>query len=63
MVGPNDAKTAGRGQTGPGGAAAGGAGGGRGEGGDDQEHQAKYLVRTDEHFGDDRMVAPPVIGE
>ena len=40
-----------------------GAGGGKGEGGEDQEHQSKYLVPTDEHFNDQRMVAPPVIGE
>jgi hypothetical protein len=40
-----------------------GAGGGKGEGGEDQEHQSKYLVPTDDHFNDQRMVAPPVIGE
>ena len=61
-VGLNDAK-AGRGQTEPTGAAVGGAPGGRGDGGEDLEHEAKYLVPTDEHFGEDRrMVAPPVIG-
>ena len=42
---------------------AGGAHGPKGEGEDDIEHKAAdYLVETDDVFGDDRMVAPPVIG-
>ncbi|MFD5828982.1 PPE domain-containing protein [Lentzea sp. NPDC060358] len=42
---------------------AGGAHGQRGEGEDDIEHKAAdYLVETGDVFGDDRMVAPPVIG-
>jgi len=42
---------------------AGGAQGQKGEGEDDLEHKAAdYLVETDDVFGDDRMVAPPVIG-
>ncbi len=58
----------GAGAAGKGGAAgagmgAGGAPGARGEGEDDIEHKAAdYLVETDDVFGDDRMVAPPVIG-
>ncbi|TCO65007.1 PPE domain-containing protein [Actinocrispum wychmicini] len=41
-----------------------GAGGGRGQGEDDEEHETpSYLVETEDVFGDDRMVAPPVIGE
>ncbi|MFT7835048.1 PPE domain-containing protein [Saccharothrix sp. BKS2] len=52
----------------PGGAGAGMAGGAAGarpgEGEEDQEHKlADYLVETDDVFGDDRLVAPPVIGE
>jgi hypothetical protein len=53
---------------GKGGAAGGGMGGGgahgqKGEGEDDIEHKAAdYLVETDDVFGDERMVAPPVIG-
>lgn len=39
-----------------------GAGAGRGEGADDLEHTTKYAEPNDEAFGDDRMVAPPVIG-
>jgi hypothetical protein len=39
-----------------------GARGGNGE--DDIEHKAAdYLVETNDVFGDDRLVAPPVIGE
>ncbi|MFE2753673.1 hypothetical protein ACFXGA_16930, partial [Actinosynnema sp. NPDC059335] len=39
-----------------------GAHGGNGE--DDIEHKAAdYLVETNDVFGDDRLVAPPVIGE
>ncbi|SDL66839.1 PPE family protein [Lentzea albidocapillata subsp. violacea] len=55
---------AGAGKAGAAGAAAGGgAPGQRGEGEDDIEHKAAdYLVETDDVFGDDRMVAPPVIG-
>ncbi|WP_267936182.1 PPE domain-containing protein [Saccharothrix sp. S26] len=35
-----------------------------GEGEDDLEHKAAdYLVETNDVFGDDRLVAPPVIGE
>lgn len=42
---------------------AGGAQGQKGEGEDDLEHKAAdYLVEADDVFGDDRMVAPPVIG-
>lgn len=52
----------GRGAAGAGGMA-GGAGAGRGEGADDLEHTSKYVEANDEAFGDDRMVAPPVIGE
>lgn len=51
---------------GMGGGMMGGAGGGRGgQGGDDDEHQAKYLVQEDgnELFGTDELTAPPVIGE
>ncbi|GAA1345073.1 hypothetical protein GCM10009660_35700 [Catellatospora bangladeshensis] len=41
-----------------------GAGHGAGQGEDDVEHKtADYLVETDDVFGDDRLVAPPVIGE
>jgi hypothetical protein len=49
----------------PGQGGAGGAAGGRGgEGEDDIEHKAAdYLVETDDVFGDERLVAPPVIGE
>lgn len=56
----------GAGAAGKGGAAGAGAGGGhgqKGEGEEDLEHKtADYLVETDDVFGDDRMVAPPVIG-
>jgi len=52
-----------RGAAGAAGAGGMGAGGAKGEGGDDQEHKAKFLIPTDEHFDDSRMVAPPVIGE
>ncbi|MFI6098610.1 PPE domain-containing protein [Lentzea sp. NPDC051213] len=46
-----------------GGMGAGGAQGQKGEGEDDIEHKAAdYLVETDDVFGDERMVAPPVIG-
>ncbi|MEV4311783.1 PPE domain-containing protein [Actinocrispum sp. NPDC049592] len=38
--------------------------GGRGQGEDDDEHETpSYLLETEDVFGDDRMVAPPVIGE
>lgn len=55
------------GAAGKGGAAGAGVGGGapgaKGEGEDDIEHKAAdYLVETDDVFGDERMVAPPVIG-
>ncbi|MFI9006927.1 PPE domain-containing protein [Actinosynnema sp. NPDC053489] len=44
--------------------AAGAAGARGGEGEDDLEHKAAdYLVETNDVFGDDRLVAPPVIGE
>ncbi|MEV6240031.1 PPE domain-containing protein [Lentzea sp. NPDC051838] len=44
-------------------AGAGGAHGQKGEGEEDLEHKAAdYLVETDDVFGDERMVAPPVIG-
>ncbi|MFD1048016.1 hypothetical protein ACFQ1S_21985 [Kibdelosporangium lantanae] len=37
---------------------------GQGEGEDDQEHETpSYLLETEDVFGDERMVAPPVIGE
>lgn len=58
----------GAGAAGKGGAAgagmgAGGAHGQKGEGEEDLEHKsADYLVETDDVFGDERMVAPPVIG-
>jgi hypothetical protein len=50
---------------GRGGAGGQGAGAGaRGEGEDDQEHETpSYLLETEDVFGDERMVAPPVIGE
>ncbi|MGW4113130.1 hypothetical protein ACWEFJ_19855 [Actinosynnema sp. NPDC004786] len=32
-------------------------------GAEDQEHQTKYLIPTDEYFDDTRMVAPETIGE
>ena len=60
--GPGAAGAAG----GRGGAGAGGmgAGGRRGEGEDDDEHYSPdYLLETDDVFGDDRRVAPTVIGE
>ncbi|MET9628220.1 PPE domain-containing protein [Lentzea sp. NPDC006480] len=54
---------AGAGKGGAAGSGAGGAHGQKGEGEDDLEHKvADYLVETDDVFGDDRMVAPPVIG-
>ncbi|SER37112.1 PPE domain-containing protein [Lentzea albida] len=56
---------AGAGKGGAAGAGMGGAGahGQKGEGEDDIEHKAAdYLVETDDVFGDERMVAPPVIG-
>ena len=40
-----------------------GAGGGAARGGEeDQEHTTKYVEKTDDHWGDGRVVAPPVIG-
>ncbi|MFD4674594.1 PPE domain-containing protein [Lentzea sp. NPDC058450] len=55
---------AGAGKAGAAGAGgAGGAHGQKGEGEEDIEHKAAdYLVETDDVFGDERMVAPPVIG-
>ncbi|RDI29810.1 PPE domain-containing protein [Lentzea flaviverrucosa] len=56
---------AGAGKAGAAGAAGagGGAHGQRSEGEEDIEHKAAdYLVETDDVFGDERMVAPPVIG-
>ncbi|WP_330272045.1 PPE domain-containing protein [Lentzea sp. NBC_00516] len=54
---------AGAGKAGAAGAGGGGAHGQKGEGEDDIEHKAAdYLVETDDVFGDERMVAPPVIG-
>ncbi|WP_052684286.1 PPE domain-containing protein [Lentzea aerocolonigenes] len=51
------------GKGGAAGSGAGGAHGQKGEGEDDIEHKAAdYLVETDDVFGDERMVAPPVIG-
>lgn len=65
--GPSSSSSAGaaggRGAAGAGGMGAGGAGAGRGEGADDLEHTSKYVEPNDEAFGDDRTVAPPVIGE
>ncbi|MFC6094430.1 hypothetical protein ACFP3R_34630, partial [Saccharothrix lopnurensis] len=40
-----------------------GAGAGAGQGAEDQEHQSKYLIPTDDYFDDERLVAPPTIGE
>jgi len=49
---------------GRGGAGGAGANGARGEGEEDQEHETpSYLLETEDVFGDERMVAPPVIGE
>ncbi len=54
---------AGAGKGGAAGAGAGGGHGQKGEGEDDLEHKsADYLVETDDVFGDERLVAPPVIG-
>ncbi|MGH3759811.1 MAG: hypothetical protein ACRDTB_18865, partial [Actinophytocola sp.] len=40
-----------------------GAGGRRGDGEDDEERYAPdYLLETEDVFGDDRRVVPPVIG-
>ncbi|MPZ80589.1 MAG: PPE domain-containing protein [Actinophytocola sp.] len=65
--GPGAAGAAGRGGvTGPRSGAPGatGAGGRRADGEDDDEHFAPdYLLETDDVFGDDRRVAPTVIGE
>ncbi|MGW6449581.1 hypothetical protein [Lentzea sp. NPDC055074] len=50
----------------PGAAGAPGAGGtaaGAGNSEEDKEHRSNYLVPTDEYFDDDRIVAPPVIGD
>lgn len=59
--GPGGAGRPGAGGPGMAGGAA-GAQGGNGE--DDIEHKAAdYLVETNDVFGDDRLVAPPVIGE
>lgn len=59
--GPGAAGRPGAGGPGMAGGAA-GAHGGNGE--DDIEHKAAdYLVETNDVFGDDRLVAPPVIGE
>ncbi|MFE9748465.1 hypothetical protein ACFYOT_26460 [Saccharothrix saharensis] len=52
----------GRAIPGAGGFPAGGAAGG-GQGAEDQEHQTKYLIPTDEYFDDTRLVAPETIGE
>ncbi|XVV05810.1 PPE domain-containing protein [Actinosynnema sp. CA-248983] len=43
--------------------AMGGVGAGHGQGDEDQEHQAKFLIPSDEYFDDNRLVAPPTIGE
>lgn len=51
-----------RGAAGAGAMGGAGAGAGKGQGAEDTEHTSKYLEHTDEYFGDDRMVAPPVIG-
>ena len=56
------ANAAGAGRQGAAGAGAAGAGG-AGNGEEDKEHRSNYLVPTDEYFDDDRMVAPPVIGD
>lgn len=61
-VGAGAGAGAGKGAAGAG-MGAGGAHGQKGEGEDDIEHKAAdYLVETDDVFGDERMVAPPVIG-
>ena len=53
--------TGGRGAAGaPGAGMVGGGAARRGE--EDQEHTTKYLEKTDDHWGDGRSVAPPVIG-
>lgn len=37
---------------------------GRGSSGEDKEHQRPhYLIEMNDIYGDDRKVAPPVIGE
>jgi hypothetical protein len=55
--GMTEAEAAGRGGAG------GPMGGARGRGEDDHEHhRPEYLVETEDVFGDDRRVAPPVIG-
>ncbi|WP_436492783.1 PPE domain-containing protein [Actinokineospora sp. HUAS TT18] len=54
----------GGGAAGKGGMGAGGMGGRGAEGEEDEEYQlADYLVETEDVFGDDRVVAPGVIGE
>ncbi|XVS66323.1 hypothetical protein ACQPYE_09775 [Actinosynnema sp. CA-299493] len=54
----------GRGSVGAAGGAGIGAGGQGGRGEEEQEHKARYLIPTDDPFhDDDRLVAPPTIGE
>ncbi|MFD0202229.1 MULTISPECIES: PPE domain-containing protein [Saccharothrix] len=53
-----------QGGRGPAGAMGGAGMGAGGQGDEDQEHKAKYLIPTDDPFNDDeRLVAPPTIGE
>lgn len=53
-----------RGAAGVAGAGPGGMGGGAGQGEEDKEHRRpEYLIETDDIWGDDIRVAPPVIGE
>ncbi|MBP2474234.1 hypothetical protein JOF53_003106 [Crossiella equi] len=59
---PGAAGAAGR--PGAGGPMGGGAGGARGGGDEDKEHKRpSYLVESDDIWGDNTLVAPPVIGE
>jgi len=39
-----------------------GGGAGRGNGQDDDEHEIPDYLKDREHFSDERVVAPPVIG-
>lgn len=61
--GAGPAGQGGRGAAGTPGAMGAGAGAGAGQGAEDQEHKAKYLIPTDDYFDDERLVAPPTIGE
>ncbi|RZS41356.1 PPE-repeat protein [Herbihabitans rhizosphaerae] len=70
MGGADDMAHRAGGAGGPGGRGAGGMGGGmpmggaRGQGEEDEEHETPdYLIGASDVWGDDRKVAPPVIGE